>query len=289
MVNLSRRKFCTLLSGTIIGTSGCLSDNIKSVYVTSVTDGDTIDVEFSDGSKDTIRLLGVDTPELGDNTPTEWDGIPDNELGENWLNDWAINATEFMRTKVLDKTIDISFDSISEKRGSYDRLLTYIYTKNNKMSVNRQLISKGYARLYDSQFTKKSKFKKSETKAISNSRGVWNYENEQSTGLTVLEVHEDAKGNDYNNLNDEYIKIQNNRNRTINMSGWTISDEASERYVFPNNYKISSGEDITIYTGEGMTNKNSVYINSDRSIWNNGGDTIYIKNNKGDQILKYSY
>jgi endonuclease YncB( thermonuclease family) len=51
------------------------------VDITEVTDGDTVNVEFSDGRTEEIRVLGVDTPEkraaAGAERPAEWEGLAD--------------------------------------------------------------------------------------------------------------------------------------------------------------------------------------------------------------------
>ncbi|WP_240137524.1 thermonuclease family protein [Salinigranum salinum] len=65
--------------------SGTLEQGVT-VTVVEVTDGDTIDVRFDDGREETIRLLGVDTPEVhAENAPGEWETIPDTQAGRDWL------------------------------------------------------------------------------------------------------------------------------------------------------------------------------------------------------------
>ena len=54
--------------------------------VSRVIDGDTIEVRYRNGTTDTIRLLGVDTPETsGGVSPQEFKGIPDTEAGRAHL------------------------------------------------------------------------------------------------------------------------------------------------------------------------------------------------------------
>ena len=57
------------------------------VTVESVTDGDTMEVRFADGTVETVRLLGVDTPEstVTQVSPDEWESIPDTVEGRDWL------------------------------------------------------------------------------------------------------------------------------------------------------------------------------------------------------------
>ncbi len=39
------------------------SQNLLKAKVTRVVDGDTIDIRLSDGDRDTVRYIGIDTPE----------------------------------------------------------------------------------------------------------------------------------------------------------------------------------------------------------------------------------
>ncbi|MFD1643945.1 thermonuclease family protein [Halohasta litorea] len=57
------------------------------VTVTHVIDGDTMEVEYANGTEETVRLLGVDTPEttLSRVSPDEFAGIPDNTAGRDHL------------------------------------------------------------------------------------------------------------------------------------------------------------------------------------------------------------
>jgi endonuclease YncB( thermonuclease family)/PKD repeat protein len=67
------------------------------VDVVSVSDGDTVDVEFDDGTQESIRVLGVDTTEKasasGAERPQEWEGLSyQKSEGE----DRSVSALEFV-------------------------------------------------------------------------------------------------------------------------------------------------------------------------------------------------
>lgn len=148
------------------------------VTVVSVTDGDTMDVRMPDGSTETIRLLGVDTPETSasQTDPSEWDGIPDNADGREWLAQWAGRASEYAEERLAGREIYIEVDPESDRRGTYDRLLVYAYqSESSAKSFNLRLLENGYARLYDTQFAQRSEFRSAESVARSNDVGVWDY------------------------------------------------------------------------------------------------------------------
>jgi len=113
------------------------------VTVTRVVDGDTVEIQLSDGSKDTLRMLGVDTPETsGSNKPREYGDITD----LNCLDKWGDLSTEYTRQSLAGKQIQVIFDETSPRRGYYDRLLGYVELEGSDFT--KSLIEKGYARVY---------------------------------------------------------------------------------------------------------------------------------------------
>ena len=156
------------------------------VTVTSVTDGDTADVEFSDGSTESVRILGLDTPETSSNSQyervQEWEGIESNTYLENW----ADEATQFCKDEIGGKTVDLYFDSEEPVRDAFGRVLGYIdYDRNGDGSrstnYNYQCVTKGYARIYDSGFSKHESFWQAENDARANKRRVWTESDPENT------------------------------------------------------------------------------------------------------------
>ena len=275
------------------------------VEVTGVTDGDTIDILFQNGTEDTVRLLGVDTPETyGSTTPGEFEGVPDSEAGRDCLRDQGQEATAYMMDRLAGESVRLVFDSQSDRRGSFNRLLAYVVADGE--NVNYQLVSEGYARVYDSTFEQSDRFYAAENDAQSSERGVWvcrdvvtptptptstpePTDNQQAGELAVAQVHADAEGNDHENENDEYIVFENAGSSTLDLSGWTIADEADHTYYVPDGVELGPGETITLYTGSSSDSNTELYWGSDSAIWNNGGDTIVVSNGAGSVVLKYEY
>ena len=140
----------------------------RQAVVTSVTDGDTFDVRFTDGTTDTVRLLGVDTPEVySDVSPDEFGGA-----NQACLDNWADRASSFVERNVEGQNVRLGFDENEGRRGSYDRLLAYAHIDG--VHLNYQLVRQGYARVYtDSAFVRKDRFLEAERDARSNNRGLW--------------------------------------------------------------------------------------------------------------------
>ncbi|MFC7042195.1 thermonuclease family protein [Halonotius sp. GCM10025705] len=146
------------------------------VTVTRVIDGDTVEIRYANGTTETVRLLGVDTPETPPNTvsPTEFEGIPDTEAGRDHLVSWGGNATEFAERKLAGTEVRLVVDPESDRRGGYGRLLAYIYVDGE--NFNSLLLSGGYARLYESEFRLRDSFATTEATAQQERIGLWDFE-----------------------------------------------------------------------------------------------------------------
>ncbi|MFC7326087.1 lamin tail domain-containing protein [Halorubrum rutilum] len=107
--------------------------------------------------------------------------------------------------------------------------------------------------------------------------------------LTVAEIHADAAGDDRDNLNDEYVVFENTGNETLDLSGWTIEDEAGQRYTIPEGFELAAGESVTLHTGSGTSTTTELYWGSGSPIWNNDGDTVIVSTPNGERVLEETY
>lgn len=129
--------------------------------VTKVIDGDTIVVNIN-GQKETVRLLGIDTPESVDpRKPVEC---------------FALNASLKMKEFVLNKEVILIDEKESQgDRDRYGRLLRYIYLPDEqKTFVNGEMVKQGYAfsfREYPTDM--QEKFNSWENYARDNNLGLW--------------------------------------------------------------------------------------------------------------------
>lgn len=151
-------------------------DERYEVDVISVTDGDTVDVRFDNGWVDTIRILGIDTPETGntEERPEEWEGVSE----KAYLKEQGDAATGFAWELLGEETVQIRFDDEEPMRGDFGRLLAYIDVDADDSGsydtpYNRAAVREGYARVYDSGFGQHDSFLQSEFAARAEGRGVW--------------------------------------------------------------------------------------------------------------------
>jgi micrococcal nuclease len=276
-----------------------------SVTVSEVVDGDTVDIRFSNGGTDTVRLLGVDTPEVHTSvSPEEFEGIPDTQAGRECLGKWGEKASSYAKSELSGQSVNLQYDENEGRRGYYDRLLAYIYADGEHF--NYELVENGYARVYDdSDFMKQEEFYNAESAAQNSNRGLWECTTvsagnsgsgtsptgttTSSSSLAVAQIHEDASGDEYDNLNDEYIVFENTASSTLDLSGWSVSDEANHMYQFPDGFELGSGDEVTLRTGSGSDTETDLYWGSGSPVWNNGGDTVIVENNVGEVVLRREY
>ncbi len=149
------------------------------VEVVSVTDGDTADVEFDDGTVDTVRVVGIDTPETGDTEERieEYVGIEDAPA----LKDKADEATDFAIDQLDGETVTLSFDESQGLRGDFGRLLGILELPDGTV-YNKAVVENGWARVYHSGFTDHDEYWEAEQTAKDDSDGIWELSDPAGTG-----------------------------------------------------------------------------------------------------------
>ncbi|MCX5805955.1 MAG: thermonuclease family protein [Proteobacteria bacterium] len=146
-------------------------ENLESVTVTRIVDGDTIVVTYR-GDKESIRLIGIDTPESRNNKKTRRDA---ERTGQDIKTIIATGkeAANFTRSLVHPgDTGTIEFDV--QKRDKYGRLLCYFYLSDGRM-LNEEIVKAGYANVMTIPPNVKYQdlFIAAYRSARENSRGLW--------------------------------------------------------------------------------------------------------------------
>ena len=128
--------------------------------VTKVIDGDTIDVEINE-KKETIRLIGIDTPEEVDpRKPVQC---------------FAKEASNKAKEVLTGKSVRLEADTASGERDKYNRLLRYVFLED-QTNFNKMMVKEGYAYEYTYQnvsYKYQQEFKQAEKDARENKRGLW--------------------------------------------------------------------------------------------------------------------
>ena len=271
------------------------------VRVTEVVDGDTIKVAYPNGTRETIRLLGVDTPEVyGENTPDEFEGLPETTAGAACLGRAGEDASAYAKDRLAGESVTLVFDEQSDRRGYYGRLLAYVYVDGE--SFNYALLREGHARVYESTFTERERYEEMEVTAREARRGLWSCIEGDVTStettaladggegpLAIDTIHADAAGNDNENLNDEYVVFRNVGEERLDLSGWTVTDEADHTYTVPEEATLDPGATLTLRTGSGTDGESTLYWGASGAIWNNGGDVVTVRDASGSIVVRRSY
>ncbi|MFB6135842.1 MAG: lamin tail domain-containing protein [Halobacteriaceae archaeon] len=258
--------------------------------VVNVVDGDTVHVRYPNGTRATVRLLGVDTPETrGALRPEEFEGVPDTEAGRSCLRGAATAATEYVETRVAGANVRLVFDRLADRRDAFGRLLAYVYLDGE--NLNYALVAEGYARVYDSPFEQSERFYAAEAAARSAGTGVWRCARggESDAALRVVEVRADPPGDDREDLNGEYVRLRNGRDRPLDLTGWTVSDEAGHVYRFPDGFTLGAGATVTLHTGSGADAGTDLYWGAPGPVWNNAGDTVVVRDADGQVVTRWRY
>ena len=127
--------------------------------ITKVVDGDTIVVNMN-GKNETIRLIGLDTPETVD--PRK----PVQCFGEE--------ASKKAKELLTGKMVRIEVDPSQGERDKYGRLLAYVFLEN-AVFFNQLMISEGYGHeyTYNLPYKYQKEFKEAEKTAREEKRGLW--------------------------------------------------------------------------------------------------------------------
>ncbi|HSX02643.1 MAG TPA: thermonuclease family protein [Candidatus Saccharimonadia bacterium] len=127
--------------------------------VVHVNDGDTIIVREPDGSEETVRFLGVDTPEVKDpRKPVQCYGP---------------EASAHTKHILTGAKVRLEPDAEDSDRDKYGRLLRYVYLPDGTL-YNAALIRQGYGFAYTVfPITKLDDFKALEQTAQQANRGLW--------------------------------------------------------------------------------------------------------------------
>ena len=127
--------------------------------VSTVVDGDTIKVNIN-GTVETLRLIGIDTPETVDpRKPVQCFGR---------------EASNKAKELLTGKNVRLEADPTQGERDSYNRLLRYVFFSDGE-SFNKLMISQGYAHEYTHNLPYKyqAEFNEAEKYARENKLGLW--------------------------------------------------------------------------------------------------------------------
>ncbi|MBX0297994.1 lamin tail domain-containing protein [Haloarcula nitratireducens] len=114
-------------------------------------------------------------------------------------------------------------------------------------------------------------------------------ETDLTVGLVVDEIHEDARGYDHWNKNDEYLVFRNEGEEILDLTGWTVQSEDGHTYQFPEEFHLGSRKAVTLYTGSGDDSDDRLYWGAKRAVWKNTGDKVTVSDDEERAIIREAY
>jgi endonuclease YncB( thermonuclease family) len=218
--------------------------------VTRIIDGDTLEM-----GNESIRLLGINTPEKG-------------EL-------YYKEAKELLTTLVLNKTVRLEKEK--EDKDRYGRKLRYIFL--NGENINLKLIENGFANAYfpSGKTQHYREFEEAWGKCVEKNINLCEKSQELCAKCVVLGEF------DYDN---EKIVLKNTCTYACNLKNWSIKDEGRKKFSFP---EITLQDEITIRVGSGTDQESVLFWKGQDYVWTQTGDTLFLRDSKGKLVLFHTY
>jgi len=189
---LSRRARRMILAGLVVGLGiliaadrlGLLSRPMesdraryhnKTFTVLRVVDGDTLDLDVEDllthNRHTRVRLWGVDTPETHDRHTSKDSSHRQGSSGMYY----GPEASAFTKGLVLQERVRVQLEPVEKSRGTYGRLLAYIFLPDGRM-LNEELLKEGYG-YADERYSHMHRrdFAAWEQEARREHRGLWQH------------------------------------------------------------------------------------------------------------------
>ena len=234
------------------------------VRVKQVYDGDTILLE--DGRK--VRYLGINTPEFQE--------------------PFYLKAKRFNESLVLEKEIRLEFDQ--EKTDSYNRVLAYAYAGDQM--VNVRLVGEGLAHLFFIGSNRKHNALLLQSQASAKQRkvGLWSTR-ARPKDFKIANVHLADPNKPYSYA--PYVRIANLSNGPIRLSGYILSNEGGQRYLFTD-VGVDPGYTVLAVNSEGKDGIDDrgqmvVHWPGQASVWDTREDTAFLIDPSGEIVDMFHY
>lgn len=256
--------------------------------VVSVVDGDTLKITMA-GKVETLRLIGIDTPETVDpRKPVQCFGP---------------EASQRAKALLEGKQVGIEYDASQGERDKYARLLVYVFLEDGT-HYNLKMIEDGFAKeyTYGKAYQYQTEFRAAEARAKEAKKGLWSPEtchgntgappdaSDADGGLSagtikIIHIEADPPGLDAEN---EVVLIQNTGSVPVVMTGWKLKDESGATFTFPV-FTLEPQATVTIHICSGTNSASILYWGRCSATWNNNGDTGFLYDARGELHHSYAY
>ena len=232
----------------------------ETAQVAFVIDGDTI--ELDDGRR--VRYIGINTPETGQ--------------------PYAAEAKAFNEALVAGQEVWLETDA--QEGDQHGRLLAYVWVGDT--FVNLELVRQGYANAYTvpPNVRYAGAFVQAEQEAREAERGLWV---RADVPVRITALRYDGPGSDRVAPNGEWVELTNRGDRPVDLSGYMLKDEGLHLYTF-GPVTLAPGATVRVYSGRGSDTATELYWGlAGEEVWDNDGDTAYLRDPTGAFVDYFSY
>ncbi len=225
------------------------------------------------------RVIDGDTVQLDDGRKLRYAGINAPEEGEPYYQE----STQANNLLVGNKEVDLEFGR--SKTDKHGRILAYVYV--GRTFIQAELVKQGWVLVLRAQPLPRYRelLLKSQEEAKANGRGIWT-KGQHRGQLTVVGVH--PRESRKQSANDEFVVFKNAGGSSLDLTGWSISDEANQSYLVPR-FALGPGKSFTLFTGPGRNTDQALYWGRQKTVWNKGGDTVIVKDASGHYVASHIY
>lgn len=131
---------------------------IETAEVVAVVDGDTIDVDTDNGTA-RVRLIGIDTPEIG--------------RGGEASECYADEARTFLNELLYGQEVQLIVDATQGDVDKYGRLLRHVYAGDVDAAEAAITAGAGYEYTYDTPYERQGLYRDAERAAAETGAGMW--------------------------------------------------------------------------------------------------------------------
>jgi endonuclease YncB( thermonuclease family) len=142
-----------VLTGLLLVSTAAAGSFTKRGIVTRVVDGDTFVARLDNGTTTKVRLIGINTPELGAC--------------------YGYKARTRANTLALDNRVLLKGDATQNTRDRYGRLLAYAWIGGRDLGYRLMYGGFGKVYVYETAFSRISAYRSAQSSARSGGRGLW--------------------------------------------------------------------------------------------------------------------
>ncbi|MEU7908760.1 lamin tail domain-containing protein [Actinoplanes sp. NPDC049118] len=259
--------------------------------VTAVNDGDTLSVDITGDGTSTprsIRLINVQAMEQ-----TVYSPIASRRRGECH----SLVATARVEQLVRAGGGVVRLTAQHASSSSRSRPLRSVSVKINGVwrDIGLDLLGRGLAlwQPFGTEWAWNAHYRLAEARAARDRQGLFDTDfcgaGPAQSGPIGVVVNYDAPGRDDENLNGEWVRVDNGRDTPLAVGNWWIRDSGLRRYTFPAGTEVPAHGSVQVHVGRGKATATQKYWGLTAPIFDNPtfdkqahGDGAYLFDPQGD-------